>query len=67
MSPVERFTSTCRGESSLTLFDSTRNAERYTTQQKIRYVSDFNGTFNFAAGGNYFHDSFNNRATFSQT
>jgi iron complex outermembrane receptor protein len=62
---VQRFPSTYTGESFLTLFDSTRNTERYTTQQEIRYVSDFDGPFNFVTGGNYFHDSFNNRAMFS--
>ncbi len=28
-------------------------------------MSDFDGPFNFVTGGNYFHDSFNNRAMFS--
>ena len=62
---VQRFPSTYTGESFLTLFDSTRNTERYTTQQEFRYVSDFDGPFNFVTGGNYFRDAFNIRAMFS--
>ena len=62
---VQVFPSTYTGESFLTLFDSTRNTQRYTTQQEIRFVSQFDGPFNFVAGGNYFHDSFDFECMFS--
>jgi iron complex outermembrane recepter protein len=62
---VQRFPSTYTGESFLTLFDSTRNTERYTTQQEFRYVSDYDGPFNFVTGANYFRDVLNMRAMFS--
>jgi iron complex outermembrane receptor protein len=61
----QRLPSTYTGESFLTLFDSTRNTERFTFQQELRFASDFDGPFNFVAGGNYFKDSFNFRAFFS--
>jgi iron complex outermembrane receptor protein len=60
----QRLPSTYTGESFLTLFDSTRNTERYTFQQELRFASDFDGPFNFVAGGNYFKDTFNFRAFF---
>jgi len=59
------FPSTYTGESFLTLFDSTRNTQRFTTQQELRFVSQFEGPFNFVAGGDYFHDSFNEQVMFS--
>lgn len=62
---TERLPSTYTGESFMTLFDSTRNTERYTFQQELRFASEFDGAFNFVAGANYFKDSFNNRAFFS--
>lgn len=61
----QRLPSTYTGEAFTTLFDSTRNTERYTFQQELRYVSRFDGPFNFVAGGNYFHDKFNFRSFFS--
>jgi iron complex outermembrane recepter protein len=61
----QRLPSTYTGESFQTLFDSTRNTERFTFQQELRFVSDFDGPFNFVAGGNYFKDKFNFRAFFS--
>jgi iron complex outermembrane receptor protein len=61
----QRLPSTYTGESFLTLFDSTRNTERFTFQQELRFASDFDGPFNFVGGGNYFKDSFNFRAFFS--
>ena len=61
----QRLPSTYTGEAFLTLFDSARNTERYTFQQEIRYVSDFDSPFNFVTGANYFHDNFNFRAFFS--
>jgi iron complex outermembrane receptor protein len=60
----QRLPSTYTGESFLTLFDSTRNTERFTFQQELRFASDFDGPFNFVAGGNYFKDTFNFRAFF---
>ena len=62
---TQRLPSTYTGEAFATLFDSTRNTERYTFQQELRYVSDFEGPFNFVGGANYFHDNFNFRAFFS--
>jgi iron complex outermembrane receptor protein len=60
----QRLPSTYTGEAFLTLFDSTRNTERFTFQQELRFASDFDGPFNFVAGGNYFKDTFNFRAFF---
>jgi iron complex outermembrane receptor protein len=62
---VQRLPSTYTGEAFQTLFDSTRNTERYTFQQELRFASDFDGPFNFVGGGNYFKDAFNFRAFFS--
>ena len=53
-----RLPSTYSGESFLTLFDSTRNTNRRTFQEELRFASKFRGPFNFVAGANYFHDSF---------
>jgi iron complex outermembrane receptor protein len=61
----QRLPSTYTGESFQTLFDSTRNTERFTFQQELRFASDFDGPFNFVAGANYFEDTFNFRAFFS--
>ncbi len=61
----QRLPSTYTGEAFQTLFDSTRNTERYTFQQELRFASDFDGPFNFVAGANYFKDTFNFRAFFS--
>ncbi len=61
----ERLPSTYVGEAYTTLFDSTRNTERYTFQQELRYASDLDGPFNFVLGGNMFRDSFNFRSFFS--
>jgi iron complex outermembrane receptor protein len=57
--------STYTGETFLTLFDSSRNTSRRTTQQELRFVSDFDSPFNFVAGANYFHDSFDFLSVFS--
>ncbi len=59
------FPSTYTGESFKTLFDSTRNTERETFQQEIRYVSQLDGPFNFVVGGNYYHDEFDFLVLFS--
>jgi iron complex outermembrane receptor protein len=61
----QRLPSTYTGEAFQTLFDSTRNTERFTFQQELRFASDFDGPFNFVAGANYFKDTFNFRAFFS--
>jgi iron complex outermembrane receptor protein len=61
----QRLPSTYTGEAFLTLFDSTRNTSRRTTQQEFRFVSDLDGPFNFVTGANYFHDSFDFMAVFS--
>ncbi len=61
----QRLPSTYTGESFQTLFDSTRNTERFTFQQELRFASDLDGPFNFVAGANYFKDAFNFRAFFS--
>jgi iron complex outermembrane receptor protein len=60
----QRLPSTYTGEAFLTLFDSTRNTERFTFQQELRYATNFDGPFNFVTGANYFHDTFNFRAFF---
>ncbi len=60
-----RLPSTYTGESFLTLFDSMRNSNRYTFQQEVRFASNFKGPFNFVAGANYFHDSFDFLAYYS--
>lgn len=41
------------GEVDVTLFDATRDDERETFQQEVRLVSNFDGPFNFVAGGFY--------------
>jgi len=61
----QRLPSTYTGEAFQTLFDSTRNTERSTFQQELRFASKFDGPFNFVAGGNYFKDNFDFRAFFS--
>ena len=62
---TQQLPSTYTGEAFTTLFDSTRNTQRYTFQQELRFVSKFDGPFNFVAGGNYFHDTFDFLAFFS--
>ena len=44
---------TYSGEIEVSLFDATRDDERETTQQELRLVSNFDGPFNFVAGGFY--------------
>jgi iron complex outermembrane receptor protein len=61
----QKFPSTYTGEAFQTLFDSTRNTTRHTTQQEFRFVSKLDGPFNFVTGANYFHDSFDFMAVFS--
>jgi len=60
-----RLPSTYTGEAFLTLFDSTRNTDRWTMQQEFRFASKFAGPFNFVAGANYNHDSFDFIAYYS--
>jgi len=61
----QEFPSTYTGEAFKTLFDSTRNTNRETIQQEFRFISDFEGPFNFVAGASYFHDEFDFLAYFS--
>lgn len=57
--------STYTGESFLTLFDSTRNLQRETIQQEFRFISQFDGPFEFVTGASYYHDEFDFLAFFS--
>ncbi len=59
------FPSTYTGESFQTLFDSTRNTKRKTFQQEFRFVSNFDGPFEFVSGASYYHDEFDFIAFFS--
>ena len=52
----QKFPSAYTGEAFLNLHDAARNLERETFQQEFRYVSQFDGPFNFVAGANYFRD-----------
>ena len=61
----QQLPSTYTGEAFETLFDSTRNTQRNTFQQELRFVSDLDGPLNFVAGANYFHDNFNFQSFFS--
>lgn len=54
----QRFPSTYTGEAFDNLFDSSRNTDRFNFQQEFRFASKFSGPFNFVAGANYNHDSF---------
>jgi iron complex outermembrane receptor protein len=56
-----RLPSTYTGEVYQSLFDATRDDKRETTQQEIRVASNYDGPFNFVAGGFYQKDdtSFN--------
>lgn len=61
----QSFPSTYTGEAFLTLFDSSRQTERETFQQEFRFVSQFDGPFNFTAGASYFKDDFDFNSFFS--
>ena len=61
----QQFPSTYTGEAFTTLFDSTRVNARETLQQELRYVSDFDGPFNFVSGATYLRDEFDFFAFFS--
>lgn len=52
----ENLASTYTGEAFNSLFDASRNTTRETWHQEIRMVTDFDGPFNFIAGGNYDHE-----------
>ena len=54
----QRLPSTYTGEAFATLFDSSRNTNRYNFQQEFRFASKFDGPFNFVTGANYNHDRF---------
>ncbi|MDE2304802.1 MAG: TonB-dependent receptor [Gammaproteobacteria bacterium] len=62
---ISRLPSTYTGESFTTLFDSMRNTDRHTFEQEFRFASNFKGPFNFIAGANYIHDSFDFLAYYS--
>lgn len=53
----QRFPSTYTGEAFQSLFDATRDTKRETFQQEFRYVSQFDGPFNFSSGVSYYKDS----------
>jgi len=55
----EIFASTYTGEAYTSLYDASRNTVRDQVQQEIRLTSDFDGPFNFVAGGVYFRDDVN--------
>lgn len=59
------FPSTYSGESFKVLFDSTRNTQRETFQQEFRFVSQFDGPFEFVTGASYYHDEFDFLAFFT--
>ncbi len=61
----QQFPSTYTGEAFYTLFDSTRQTERETIQQEFRYVSQFNGPFNFTTGVSYYQDEFDFNSFYS--
>ncbi|MGE0665075.1 MAG: TonB-dependent receptor [Sphingomonadales bacterium] len=50
----ERLPSTYTGEAYGSLFDATRNLEREQMQAELRLTSNFDGPFNFIAGGAYY-------------
>jgi iron complex outermembrane receptor protein len=58
----ETLPSTYTGEAFLSLFDATRNLEREQIQQEIRFVSEFDGPFNFVVGGIYISDELDFRS-----
>ncbi|MEN3952699.1 TonB-dependent receptor [Iodidimonas sp. SYSU 1G8] len=62
----ETLPSTYPGEAFNNLFDSSRNLERKMFQQELRMVTNFDGPFNFVAGGQYFMDNMQFRAFSSQ-
>lgn len=50
---ISRLPNTYAGEVFPSLFDATRDDDRETLQQEIRIASNFDGPFNFVAGGFY--------------
>ena len=62
----ETLPSTYTGEAFISLFDATRNLEREQIQQEIRLVSEFDGPFNFVAGGIYTTDDLEFRSWATQ-
>jgi iron complex outermembrane receptor protein len=55
----EIFASTYTGEAYTALYDASRNTVRDQVQQEIRLTSNYDGPFNFVAGGVYFRDDVN--------
>ncbi len=52
----EILASTYTGEAWTSLYDASRNSQRDMFQQELRFVSEFDGPFNFVAGGAYYED-----------
>lgn len=62
----ETLASTYTGEAFNNLFDASRNLERNQEQYEIRFISNFDGDFNFVAGAAYFVDDVDFRAIATQ-
>ena len=62
----ETLASTYTGEAFNNLFDASRNLERTQEQAEFRFISDFDGPFNFVAGVAYFTDDVDFRAIATQ-
>lgn len=58
----ETLPSTYTGEAFESLFNATRNLERTQAQQELRFITKFDGPFNFVTGGAYYADNVNFRA-----
>jgi iron complex outermembrane receptor protein len=52
----EILASTYTGEAWTSLYDASRNSQRDMFQQELRFVSEFDGPFNFVAGAAYYED-----------
>jgi len=52
----EILASTYTGEAYTSLYDASRNTQRDSLQQEFRLTSEFDGPFNFVAGGAYYTD-----------
>jgi len=52
----EILASTYTGEAWTSLYDASRNSKRDMFQQELRFVSEFDGSFNFVAGAAYYED-----------
>lgn len=52
----EILASTYTGEAWTSLYDASRNSKRDMFQQELRFVSEFDGPFNFVTGAAYYED-----------